>query len=511
MPMADNFNKLVRLRLRGGTVNEWSSSSDVKLLEGEFAYQVNRENNEYPITLHKGDGAKTWEQLTSVDPTNNMEPFTFFSGRGAGLFKATQRQMSEDGSLILSEEVFGKVTIKEDEQNIKLRDGYLSLADDEGKVFLKADSVTSNSASIKKLEVKEALDINNATIYGNWTVTGDRLVLRPEATVGLVEDVYSGVVITRYNDNADRDIGLLLNNEGVWQFASRSHTTQEIDEVDDEGNPTGNKLTIENIGDWEEFTPISTIQVEANYSGPVRYENNRLESWQPKSLSIVVNSGEEEGSSIFYDPNGMQDASLSIKTLNKITITPRSYEDGEELVEQDYTVDDNGELKIELPIPTNESINTWNAKVGGITLGTVPLTVDSNYNVTIPVDDSLINNGVLTPPIKTIIYDEITQIPEDGTVWIEAVRPVLSGDNVNIEVRETDKDNFTISHKSAEVDATSNISTDFLTGDHRFPESEGFKIKVVSNIEYDAAGHITKIETATYDLATLRSLLYPTS
>lgn len=57
--MADNFNKLVRLRLRGGTAEEWSSFSDVKLLEGEFAYQVNNENTEYPITLHKGDGTKT--------------------------------------------------------------------------------------------------------------------------------------------------------------------------------------------------------------------------------------------------------------------------------------------------------------------------------------------------------------------------------------------------------------------------------------------------------------------
>lgn len=499
--MADNFNKLVRLRLRGGTVNEWSSSSDVKLLEGEFAYQVNRENNEYPITLHKGDGAKTWEQLTSVDPTNNMEPFTFFSGRGAGLFKATQRQIDE-GGLILSEEIFGKVTIREDEQNIKLRDGYLSLADDEGKVFLKTESITSNSASIKKLEVKEALDINNATIYGNWTVTGDRLVLRPEATTGLEEGVYSGVIVTRYNENANQDTGLLLNNEGVWQLASRSHTTQEIEEVDDEGNPTGNMITIENIGDWEGFTPISTIQVEADYNGPVRYENNRLESWTPKHLTIIVNSGQEEGTSIFYDPNGMQDASLSIRTLEKITITPRSYEDGEELVEQDYTVDENGELKIELPIPTNESINTWNAKVGGITLGTTPLAVDSNYNVTIPVDNSLINNGVLTPPIKEIKYGGETQTVENGTVYIEA--PVLSGGN-NIQVN-----GYTISHESIEVDDDSNISTDFLTGDHRFPESEGYKIKVVSNIEYDAAGHITKIETATYDLATLRSLLYPT-
>ena len=259
----------------------------------------------------------------------------------------------------------------------------------------------------------------------------------------------------------------------------------------------------------QNFIPISTINVESNYTGPVQYDGNQLSSWTPATLSITVNGGMT--GSVEYNPTLDTTAELNINTLNKITITPRSYENGEELIEQDYTVDENGELKIELPIPTNESINAWNAKVGGITLGNIPLAVDENHNVTIPVDESLLNNGTLTPPIKTIIYNEVTQVPENGVVWIEAVRPTINGDSIYITVNETTTDNFTVSHNTPGINNSSNISTDFLTGDHRLPTEDGYKIKVVSNIEYDAAGHITKIETATYDLATLRSLLELTS
>lgn len=487
--MADNFNKLVRLRLRGGTVNEWSSSSDVKLLEGEFAYQVNNENTEYPITLHKGDGTKTWEQLVSVDSTNNMDPFTFFSGRGAGLFKASQLQMDVTGGLV-SEEVFGKVTIREDERNIKLRNGYLSLADEKGYSHLRVTEITTTT-------------IHTENISGNYTIDGDHVLLREQADTGLNLG-YGGLIVARYDESAMKDTALLVDADGVWQLATRQRTTVNSTDIDPE---TGEEIEIstENIGAWEDFIPISTINVETDYSGPVQYDGNQLSSWIPATLAITINNG--MSGLVEYNPTSDVATEFNINTLNKITITPRSYEDGEELIEQDYTVDENGELKIELPIPTNESINTWNAKVGGITLGNISLEVDENHNVTIPVDESLINGRKLTPPIKEIIYDGNTLTIENGTVSIEAVRPTINGDTNYIIVEETPTDNFTISHYKPEIESSSSISTDFLTGDHRLPKDEGYKIKVVSSIKYDDAGHITKIETATYDLATLRSLL----
>lgn len=484
------YKKLVHLCARSGSEGDWNSANPV-LLQGEIGIshdaRFNYVNQRDDISILKiGNGRSTWNELgydtVNAKDTNSI----FFAGRGAGILPAVFENANGDAHL-------GAFKLLPNERSLHIDDnGYLSFRTKLTDGTLSSTtSITVDEIYVGTLHVNEAVEVPIRA--------GDYLVLREGDKTAVGSD-YSGFVIANisgFDENGNGyDKGIIIDGNGNWNFGIRSRNLYNDTETGEEK---------QNVGAWDAeqmqtiVTTIPTVITEDPQ--PVLMENSQLIPWTPSTLSITINNDEKR--SYTYSPYQTTEAgavSLNIPTLEKITVKTVESDTETEIAEEEYEIDETGNIELILPIPTQASVDAWNNKITKIVLNGYEIT-NINNNVSFIDSEVTIEEGQISLPyIKKIIYGTDTYLSNGGEVEIEPKHTsVVHGeDNEDIIVDSGTNTlggtEYKINHKTYNDPEGSTVRVDNILNAEN--------IEMIQDIQVEN-GHIVEITKASYGLEDL--------
>ena len=212
--MADKYyEKLVKIRLRGDTYDNWSANSDQVLLKGEVGYALLAQNSATPSNIDSskdsatilkiGDGTTPWEDLGIIHDEVDGDYYdntVFFSGRGAGIQPA-KHQPSSYVNLPLGG-VRLRPTNKSQYGLTITDDGYLSLWQENEKTILHINGLYADYVKTTNFETQYTVQGNYITIRSSSAdaSTGEQVGVPPlapseRAGIEIVKDIVTKVTI----------------------------------------------------------------------------------------------------------------------------------------------------------------------------------------------------------------------------------------------------------------------------------------------------------------------------
>jgi hypothetical protein len=489
MAETEKYQKLVHLCTRSGAESDWVSANPV-LLQGEMGISTraryNYSTGDEDITILKiGNSRTEWTKL-GMNTEDMDDSSVFFAGRGAGILPAAKDQQGGIGHL-------GGIRLFANERSFHI--------DESGHLSFRVVNSEGKLTNTTRIEVDEAF-IGKLTTSEHITGdvrAGDFIILHDEATTGLGTG-YSGIIVAKVSDfdedNYSTDHGLLIDGNGNWGLATRSRHKYIDSETGEEA---------ESVGAWTDNDVLNFINIvpsnvqDPDNPQPVLLSGTQLLPWTPNTLSLLINNDTE--TQVIYSPYNVEDGDqvLNIPSLTKITVLTYDSDTHAEIASEEYEIDSSGNLRLELPVPTEASVDAWNKKMTSWTLGENEI----NDGDQVQFSDSDIkiakNNTITFPYIKTLTFNgEVVPVSGNAASISPTYTSVSTQANNGIALTETTREDggkdYRVTH-----DVYNTTNKPLERTDDIFNISE---LNMVSDIKTQN-GHITEITKTSIGINTL--------
>jgi hypothetical protein len=391
--------------IRGGTYDAWTSDSATNaktvLKTGELCYASEYPDNSSSSTSTKRTllfiGPKT-DQVSASSFIDDSDAHTFFSGRGAGIMRATE---DANHSLKYALGAIRLTGVRSDGLSID-SDGYLTLWKDAttGKTSLLVDDLVVNSSATIK-----------GTLSYAETSTSNEIILRDGVTTSLKDSGgYAGIIVKNISDTIV-NTELRVDGNGIWGVYS---------ELNAESGSSSQSFSPLNI--WTPINlafPYHTVKVaDGTTTNTTSYYKYNPSEIATDGIIPTNSSDSSDASSEFILPD-----------IYASTITVHNTNDADNTNDDHFNCID-GNITIEYPYITNTDQDYWNSKLGAMQyefsvnstdITNVKLDKSSgsfSTNLIVNSNDWDSTNKTIKSKVQTITYPSRSITLTEGTINI---------------------------------------------------------------------------------------------